>query len=214
MIAQTLQDACSPQGRKTPLTNPTPALRRWRHSLPWHPMMDRLVPCSHSPKGCTGHALRLLGAASRLSRRRHLRDRKGSEHMQDHRSLPSLCQVPEQRRLTCLHPSTLGRCRQRLGQEGPLSLADQVFEPLTRAAVLDADLRLLDATGLASPRLSPTDVRLLSTACGTRAGVASEGPLAPWGAPPHGHQRGRADHRPPQARLASLRAFAPGLVPA
>jgi len=53
MIAQTFQDAFSPQWIKTHLTNPTHDLILLRHIIPWHPILDRLVP-SITPKRSYG----------------------------------------------------------------------------------------------------------------------------------------------------------------
>jgi len=76
-----LQDAFSPQWIKTHLTNPTHDLILLRHIIPWHPIIDRLVPFYNPQKGRTGHSLRILVATSLLSRLRQLSDRKVIENI-------------------------------------------------------------------------------------------------------------------------------------
>ena len=44
MIAQTFQDAFSPQWIKTHLTNPTQDLIILHHIIPWQPIIERLAP--------------------------------------------------------------------------------------------------------------------------------------------------------------------------
>ena len=144
MIAQTFQDAFSPQWIKTHLTNPTHDLIILRHIIPWQPIMERLVPFYNSQKGRTGHSLRLLVATSILCRLRQLSDRKVIENIQENRSMQYFCNVPDQRLMTFLTPSTLCRFRKRIGTEGTLIIEEQVFEHLKRAAVIDADMMLMD----------------------------------------------------------------------
>jgi len=146
MRAQTLQDAFSPQWITTHLPNPTHDLLIVRHMIPWQPIMERLVPCYTPHKGRTGHALRLLVATSILCRLRHLSDRKVIENMQENRYMQYFCTVPDQRLMTFVNPSTLCRFRTRLGTEGTLIIEEQVCEHLKRAAVIDADLMLMDTT--------------------------------------------------------------------
>ena len=214
MRAQTFQDAFSPQWIKTHLTNPTHDLILLRPIIPWHPIIDRLVPFYHPQKGRTGHALRLLVAASLLSRLRQLSDRKVIENIQENRYMQYFCNVPDPSLMTFLNPSTLCRFRKRLGKEGTLIIEDQVFQHLKRASVIDADMMLMDATVLESPIIYPTDVRLLYKAFGKMAAVAREGQSEPWWDPPHVKQRWRASNLHQKDRLASLRAFSTVFVPA
>jgi transposase, IS5 family len=169
MRAQPLQDAFSPQGIKPHLTHPTHDLILLRHLIPWHPILDRLVPFYHAQQGRTGHSLRLLVAAALLSRLRPLSARKVIETMQENRSMQYFCPVPAHSLLPFLTPSTLCRFRQRIGQEGPLILEAQVLQPLKRASGIDAAMMRMDATVLESPIIYPTDVQRLCKACGKMA---------------------------------------------
>src|SRR6266568_937594 len=64
MIAQTFQDAFSPQWIKTHLPNPTHDLIILHHIIPWQPIIERLAPFYNPQKGRTGHSLRILVATS------------------------------------------------------------------------------------------------------------------------------------------------------
>jgi len=116
--------------------------------------------------------------------------------------------------MTFVHPSTLCRLRKRLGQEGPSIIEEQVCEPLKRRAVIDADMRRMDPTVLASPIRYPTAVRLLSQAFDQLAALATEAQRDLEWNPSHVTPRWRASTLPQQDRLASLRAFSTLLVPA
>jgi len=161
MIAQTFEDAFCPAWSQTHLANPTHELIILRHIIPWQPIIERLVPFYNPHKGRPGHSLRLLVATSILARLRQLSDRKVIEAIQENRYMQYFCNVPDHRLMTFVNPSTLCRWRQRLGTEGTLIVEDQVFTHLKRAAVIDADMMLMDTTVVESPIMSPTDVRLL-----------------------------------------------------
>src|SRR6266436_6531759 len=96
------------------------------------------------------------------------------------------------RLMTFVNPSTLCRWRQRLGTEGALIVEDQVFTHLKRAAVIDADMMLMDTTVLESPIMYPTDVRLLYKAFDKMAALATDAKLDLWWDQPHVKQRWRA----------------------
>lgn len=214
MIAQTFQDAFSPEWIKTHLTNPTHDLVILRHIIPWQPIIDRLVPFYNPQKGRTGHSLRLLVATSVLSRLRQLSDRKVIENIQENRYMQYFCNVPDQSLMTFLNSSTLCRFRKRIGKEGALIIEDQVFQHLKRASVIDADMMLMDATVLESPIIYPTDVRLLYKAFHKMAALATEGQIEPWWDQAHLKQRWRAYNLDQKNRLAYLREFYTVFVPA
>ena len=214
MIAQTFQDAFSPQWIKTHLTNPTHDLIILRHMIPWQPIMERLVPFYNPQKGRTGHSLRLLVATSILCRLRQLSDRKVIENIQENRYMQYFCNVPDQRLMTFLNPSTLCRFRKRIGTEGTLIIEERVFEHLKRAAVIDADMMLMDTTVLESPIIYPTDIRLIYKAFDKMAALATEAQLDRWWDHAHLKQCWRAYHLTPKDRLAYLSEFYAVFVPA
>ena len=214
MRAQTFQDAFSPQWIKTHLTNPTHDLILLRHIIPWQPIMERLVPFYNPHKGRTGHSLRLLVATSILCRLRQLSDRKVIENIQENRYMQYFCHVPEQRLMTFLNPSTLCRFRKRIGTEGTLIIEERVFEHLKRAAVIDADMMLMDTTVLESPIMYPTDLRLIDKAFDKMAALATEAQLDRWWDHAQLKQRWRAYHLNPKDRLTYLSEFYAVFVPA
>ena len=207
MIAQTFHDAFSPEWIKTHLNNPTHDLVILHHIIPWQPIIDQLVPYYNQRKGRTGHSLRILVATSILSRLRQLSDRKVIESIQENRYMQYFCNIPDSELMTFLHPSTLCRFRQRIGEEGALIIEEQVFQHLKRASVIDADMMLMDATVLESPIIYPTDVRLLYKAFGKMAALVTEAKLELWWDHTHLKQRWRAYNLDRQERLAYLSEF-------
>lgn len=214
MIAQTFEDAFSPEWRQTHLANPTHDLLILRHVIPWQSIIERLVPFYHPQKGRTGHSLRILVATSILGRLRQLSDRKVIQEIRENRYMQYFCNVPDHSLMTFLNPSTLCRFRQRIGQEGTLIIEDRVFQHLKRASVIDADMMLMDTTVLESPIIYPTDVRLLYKAFDKMAALAREGHIEPWWDQSHVKQRWRAYNLNQKDRLAYLREFYTVFVPA
>ena len=74
MIAQTFQDAFSPQWIKMHLPNATHDLILLHHIIPWQSIIERLTPFYNPQKGRSGHSLRILVATSILCRLRQLSD--------------------------------------------------------------------------------------------------------------------------------------------
>jgi transposase, IS5 family len=214
MIAQTFQDAFSPQWIKIHLPNATHDLILLHHIIPWQSIIERLTPFYHPHKGRTGHSLRTLVATSILCRLRQLSDRKVIENIQENRYMQYFCNIPDQRLMTFLNPSTLCRFRKRLGQEGTLIIEEQVFEHLKHSAVIDADMMLMDTTVLESPIIYPTDVRLLYKAFDKMAALATDAKLDLWWDPSHIKQRWRAYNLNQKDRLAYLKEFSTVFVPA
>lgn len=214
MIVQTFEDAFCPEWIQTHLANPTHDLLILRHIIPWQPIMERLVPFYNPLKGRPGHSLRILVATSILARLRHLSDRKVIEAIQENRYMQYFCNVPDDRLMTFVNPSTLCRWRQRLGKEGTLIVEDQVFMHLKRAGAINADMMLMDTTVLESPIMYPTDVRLLYKAFGKMAAMANEGKIELWWDPTHIKQRWRAYNLNLKDRLAYLQEFSTLFVPA
>ena len=207
MIAQTFQDTFSPEWIKTHLSNPTHDLVILRHIIPWQPIIDRLVPLYNHQKGRTGHSLRTLVATSILSRLRQLSDRKVIARIQENRYMQYFCNVPDQELMTFLHPSTICRFRQRLGEKGMSVIEDQVFERLKGAGVINAETMLMDATVIESPIIYPTDVRLLYKAFDKMSILATKTKLDLWWDQKHVKQRWRAYNLDREERLAYLSEF-------
>jgi IS5 family transposase len=207
MIAQTFQETFSPEWIKTHLSNPTHDLIILRHIIPWQLIINCLVPLYNPKKGRTGHSLRILVATSILSRLRQLSDRKVIERIQENRYIQYFCNVPDRQLRTFLHPSTLCRFRQRLGEKGISVIEEQVFERLKGAGVINAETMLMDSTVLESPIIYPTDVRLLYNAFDKMATLATHAKLDLWWDQKHVKQRWRAYNLEREERLAYLSEF-------
>jgi IS5 family transposase len=192
MIAQTFEEVFSPQWVETHIIDPTHDLVILRHIIPWQSIIDQLVPSYHPNKGRTGHSLRILVAVSMVARLRQLSDRKVIQQIQENRYLQYFCNVPDHGLLTFLHPSTLCRFRQRLGQEGIGVIEEQVFQHLKRAGVIKADMMLMDSSVLESPIIYPNDVRLLYKAFGKLHQFAKQQRLPLWWEPAELKTRWRA----------------------
>src|SRR3989442_6028646 len=157
MIAQTFEDASSPQWIKTHLTNPTHDLIILHHIIPWQPIIERLAPFYRPQKGRSGHSLRLLVATSILCRLRQLSDRKVIEHIQENRYMQYFCNVPDPSLMTFLNPSTLCRFRNLIEPAATLIIQDQDFQIFKPAPSTTADTILMNATGLETPVMNRTD---------------------------------------------------------
>jgi hypothetical protein len=95
-----------------------------------------------------------------------------------------------------------------------LIVEDQVFTHLKRAAVIDADMMLMDTTVLESPIMYPTDVRLLAKAFDKMAALATDAKLDLWWDQAHVKQRWRAYNLNQKDRLVYLGEFHTLFVPA
>lgn len=215
MIAPTCDDVFSPQWVNTHMTHPTHDLVILRHLIPWQSMIDPLLPSYAPHTGRMGRSRRTLVGIAVVARLRQLSDRKVSEAMQANRYVQYFCHVPAPGLLTFLHPPTLCRFRQRLGQEGIEVLEEQVFMHLKRAGALNADMRRMDSSILDSPIISPNDVRLLSKALGTLGQCAKQQRLPLWWDLDTLPSRWRAFKlRTAEKRQAYVTAFSALFVPA
>lgn len=215
MIAQTFEDVFSPQWVETHIIDPTHDLVILRHIIPWQAIIDQLVPSYNSHKGRVGRSLRTLVGVSIVARLRQFSDRKVIEEIQENRYVQYFCNVPDHGLLTFLHPSTLCRFRQRLGQEGIGVIEDHVFQHLKRAGAIKADMMLMDSSVLDSPIIYPNDVRLLYKAFGKLQQFAKHHQLPLWWDTDRLKTRWRAFNVSKAAeRLAYLREFYDLFVPA
>ena len=87
MIAQTFQDAFSPEWLKTHLSDPTNELITLRHIIPWQAIIDRLVPFYDTQKGRTGQSLRTMVAVSLMARLRQFSDRQVIKEIKENRCI-------------------------------------------------------------------------------------------------------------------------------
>jgi IS5 family transposase len=215
MIAQTFEDVFSPQWVETHIIDPTHDLVILRHIIPWQSIIDQLVPSYNPNKGRLGRSLRILVGVSMATRLRQLSDRKVIKEVQENRYLQYFCNVPDSELMTFLHPTTLCRFRQRLGQEGVGSIEEQVFAHLKRAGAIKADMMLMDSSVLESPITYPNDVRLLYKAFGKLGQFAKQQRLPRWWDQDTVKSRWRAFNlSKAQERPSYLREFYALFVPA
>jgi transposase, IS5 family len=180
MIAQTFQDAFSPQWIKTHLPDSTNELITLRHIIPWQAIIDSLIPFYNTQKGRTGQALRTMVAVSLIARLRQFSDRKVIIEIKENRYIQFFCNVPDATLKTCMHPTTLSTFRKRLGIQGIAIIEEKVFKHLKNAHVIEADIMLQDSTVLQSPIIYPTDIRLLYKAFDKMACIAKQAQITPW----------------------------------
>ncbi|ETW92300.1 MAG: hypothetical protein ETSY1_44255 [Candidatus Entotheonella factor] len=180
MIAQTFQDAFSPQWLKTHLPDPTNELITLRHIIPWQAIIDRLVPFYNTQKGRTGQPLRTMVAVSLIARLRQFSDRRVIKEIKENRYIQYFCNVPDAILKTCMHPTTLSTFRKRLGIQGITFIEEEVFTHLRDAHAIETDMMLQDSTVLESSIIYPTDVRLLYKAFDKMAIFAKQAQIEPW----------------------------------
>jgi len=180
MIAQTFQDAFSPQWVKANLPNPTHDLILLRRLIPWQDIIDRLTPFYNPHKGRKGHSLRTMVAISILARLRQLSDEKVIEGIKETRVMQYFCNVPDRGLNTLMNPSSLCRFRKRLGTTGIAIIEEGIFNHLKDAHAIEPDMMLQDSTVLESPIIYPTDVRLLFKAFEKMARFAKRAQLELW----------------------------------
>jgi IS5 family transposase len=180
MIAQTFQDAFSPQWLKTHLPDPTNDLITLRHIIPWQAIIDRLVPFYDAHQGRTGQPLRTMVAVTLMARLRQFSDRQVIQEIKENRYIQFFCNVPDAILKTCMHPTTLSTFRKRLGVKGIAIIEKEVFNHLKNAHAIEPDMMLQDSTVLESPIIYPTDVRLLFKAFDKMARFAKHAQLEPW----------------------------------
>jgi IS5 family transposase len=207
MIAQTFQDAFSPEWIQTHLSDPTNELILLRHIIPWQTIIDGLVPFYDAQKGRTGQPLRTIVATSLIARLRHFSDRQVIKEIKENRYIQYFCNVPDASLKTCMHPTTLCTFRKRLGAQGIARIEEEVFTQLKNAHAIEADMMLQDSTVLESPIIYPTDVRLLYKAFDKMARIAKQVQIEPWWDQSQIKKLWRAHHLDGTQPLAYLCAF-------
>ena len=111
---------------------------------------------------------------------RGLSDRGVVAHVKENRYLQYFCQVPVKGLQTFLHPTSLGRFRQRPGIEGIAVIEQEVFDRLRRTGVIQGDDALIDSTVLENNIVYPNDVHVLVKAFKTMKQFARLHHLPIW----------------------------------
>ncbi|MCP4400373.1 MAG: transposase, partial [bacterium] len=164
MIQITYKDAHSPEWVTANITNPINELVILRKVIPWGNMCKRLQRYYHRSKGAIGKPIRMMVALLIVMKLRGLSDRGVVAQVKENCYLQYFCDVPVEELQTFLHPSSLVRFRQRLGEEGIALIEQEVFDRLRRTGVIQGDSALIDSSVLDNNIVYPNDVHLLVNA--------------------------------------------------
>lgn len=161
MMQDTYTDVFSLEWIKTNLTNPIHELVILSKVIPWGNVSKRLQRYYHPSKGPQGKPIRMMVALLIVMKLRGLSDRGVVAQVKENRYLQYFCQVPDDGLLTFLHPTSLVKFRQRLGEEGIGVIEQEVFDRFRRTGVIQGDAALIDSTVLTNDIIYPNDVHLL-----------------------------------------------------
>ena len=161
MMYDTYTDAFSPEWIAANLTNPIHELVILRQVIPWGNISKRLQRYYHRSKGPMGKPIRMMVALLIVMKLRGLSDRGVVAQVKENRYLQYFCNVPAKGLQTFLHPTSLVKFRQRLGEEGIAFIEQEVFDRLRRTGVIQGDAALIDSTVLTNNIIYPNDVHLL-----------------------------------------------------
>ena len=161
MMQDTYQDVFSPEWIRTNLTDPIHELVILCKVIPWGNISTRLQKYYHRSRGPLGKPIRMMVALLIAMKLRGLSDRGVVAQVKENRYLQYFCQVPVEGLQTFVHPTSLVKFRQRLGEEGIAIIEQEVFDRLRRTGVIQGDTALIDSTVLESNIIYPNDVHLL-----------------------------------------------------
>lgn len=164
MIQHIYKDAFSPEWIAANITNQIHELVILRKVIPWGNIRKRLQRYYHRSKGAIGVPIRSMVALLIAMKLRGLSDRGVVAQVKENRYLQYFCNVPVKGLQTFLHPTSLVKFRQRLGEEGIAFIEQEVFDRLRRTGVIQGDAVLIDSTVLNSNIVYPNDVHLLLAA--------------------------------------------------
>ncbi len=161
MMQDTYTDVFAPEWIKANITDPIHELVILRKVIPWGSISKRLQRYYHQSKGPLGKPIRMMVALLIVMKLRGLSDRGVVAQVKENRYLQYFCHVPVKGVQTFLHPTSLVKFRQRLGEEGIAVIEQEVFDRLRRTGVIQGDDALIDSTVLESNIVYPNDVHLL-----------------------------------------------------
>ncbi len=164
MMQDTYTDVFSPEWIAANITDPIHELVILRQVIPWGNISTRLQKYYHRSKGPLGKPIRMMVALLIVMKLRGLSDRGVVAQVKENRYLQYFCNVPVKGLQTFLHPTSLVKFRQRLGEDGIAVIEQDVFDRLRRTGVIQGDAALIDSTVLNSNIVYPNDVHLLLAA--------------------------------------------------
>ncbi|MCP4487584.1 MAG: transposase [Gammaproteobacteria bacterium] len=115
-----------------------------------------------------------------ISRLRSLSDRAAVQQVKENRYIQYFCNVTDENLKTFVHPSSLCRFRQRLGDEGIAIIEEEIFKKLRDAGIITGDDALIDSSVLESNIIFPTDIQLIFKAFVKLAVFANNNSIPLW----------------------------------
>lgn len=161
MMQDTYTDVFSPEWLKANITDPIHELVILRQVIPWGNISKRLQRYYHRSKGPLGKPIRMMVALLIVMKLRGLSDRGVVAQVKENRYIQYFCHVPDEGLQTFLHPTSLVKFRQRLGEEGIAFIEQEVFDRFRRTGVIQGDDALIDSSVLENNIVYPNDVHLL-----------------------------------------------------
>jgi IS5 family transposase len=180
MIAKTSDDVFSAEWVRRNITNRLHPLVILRSVIPWDAIGRRLARYYHDSQGPVGKPLRMLVALLIVAKWYGLSDRGVVAQIKDNRYMQYFCNVPDAGLQTFLHPTSLVRFRQRVGEAGMAVIEEAVFERFRGAGVIEGEMALIDSTVLPNDIIHPHDVHLIVTAFKKMKQVARLHRLEVW----------------------------------
>ena len=161
MLAKTVQAAFSAEWVRIQITNRIHALVILRTVIPWDRIERRLSSYYHASRGRLSKPLRTMVALLVVAKWYGLSDREVVAQVKENRYIQYFCDVPNEGLQTFLHPTSLVKFRQRVGDAGLGVLEEEVFERFRKAGVIQGEMALLDSSVLPNDIIYPNDVHLL-----------------------------------------------------
>ncbi len=180
MIAITVHDVFTSEWVRTHITNRLHALVILRLVIPWERIETRLARYYHATNGRTGKSIRMMVGLLFAAKWYGWSDRQVVEQAKENRYVQYFCHVPDTGLQTFLHPTSLVKFRQRVGEAGMALLEEEIFSRFRRAGVIEPDMALVDSSVLPNDIIYPNDVHLLVKAFKKMKQCAKLHTIAVW----------------------------------
>ncbi len=180
MIAKTVDEVFSKEWVRANITNRTHPLIILRLIIPWEAIVTRLSRYYHDSQGPVGKSPRMMVALLIVAKWYGLSDREVVKQVKENRYIQYFCHVPDTDLHTFLHPTSLVKFRQRLGEAGIAILEEAVFQRFRRAGVIEGEMALIDSSILPNDIIHPNDVHLIIKAFKKMKQVARQHTIEVW----------------------------------
>ncbi len=161
MIVKTINEVFSKEWGRANITNRIHPLVILRLIIPWEVIVTRLSRYYHDSQGPVGKPLRMMVALLIVAKWYGWSDRGIVEQVKENRYVQYFCNVPDKGLQTFLHPTSLVKFRQRLGEAGMGVIEEEVFQRFRRAGVIEGEMALIDSSVLPNDIIHPNDVHLI-----------------------------------------------------